>query len=111
MNYGVTAIPSTELLEREINLVKLQILNHPVTVKLKHEAEVRQKLVVKVRQAREHALKLDQDKAEKGDAVGLRRMGERYRSGDGVEKDAMKSAALLKKADEADEIEIQKNKR
>ena len=101
--------PSAELLEREINLAKLEILNHPITVRLKSEAATRQKLAEKVKQAREHALQIDQEKAEKGDAVGLRRMGERYRNGEGIEKDAAKSAALLKKADEADEIEIQKN--
>ena len=43
-------------------------------------------------------LKSNQDLADKGDAYGLLRMGERYRDGDGVEKDLAKAKVYLTKA-------------
>ena len=43
-------------------------------------------------------LKSNQDLAEKGDAYGLLRMGERYRDGNGVEKDLAKAKDYLTKA-------------
>lgn len=51
--------------------------------------------------AAEAALKSDQAEAEKGDAYGLLRMGERYRDGDGVEKDSAKAEEYLTKAAKA----------
>ncbi len=44
------------------------------------------------------ALKSNQDQAAKGDSYGLLRMGERYRDGDGVEKDLAKAKDCLTKA-------------
>jgi hypothetical protein len=44
------------------------------------------------------ALKSNQDQAEKGDAFGLLRMGERYRDGDGVPKDLTKARDYFSKA-------------
>jgi TPR repeat protein len=44
------------------------------------------------------ALKLDEDLADKGDPFGLLRMGERYRDGDGVDRDMVKARAYLSKA-------------
>ena len=44
------------------------------------------------------ALKSNQDQAAKGDLYGLLRMGERYRDGDGVEKDLAKAKDYLTKA-------------
>jgi hypothetical protein len=44
------------------------------------------------------ALKVNQDAAAKGDLVGLLRMGERYRDGDGVEKDLAKAKDYLQRA-------------
>lgn len=44
------------------------------------------------------ALKANQQAAERGDAYGLLRMGERYRDGDGVEKDLSKARDYLQKA-------------
>jgi hypothetical protein len=44
------------------------------------------------------ALKFNQDLAAKGDAYGQLRMGERYRDGDGVQKDLVKSHDLLLKS-------------
>ena len=46
-------------------------------------------------------MKSDQAEAEKGDAYGLLRMGERYRDGDGVEKDSTKAEEYLTKAAKA----------
>jgi hypothetical protein len=47
------------------------------------------------------ALKANQQEADKGDAYGLLRMGERYRDGDGVEKDLAKARDYLQKAADA----------
>ena len=47
------------------------------------------------------ALKANQDAAAKGDMFGLLRMGERYRDGDGVEKDLGKAREYLQKAADA----------
>jgi hypothetical protein len=44
------------------------------------------------------ALKFNQDLADKGDAYGLLRMGERYRDGDGVPKDLNKAREYFTKA-------------
>jgi hypothetical protein len=46
----------------------------------------------------EKALKYNQDQADKGDAYGLLRMGERYRDGDGVPKDLVKARDYFSKA-------------
>ena len=46
-------------------------------------------------------LKSNQDAAARGDAYGLMRMGERYRDGEGVEKDLDKARTYLKKAADA----------
>ncbi|HXR03212.1 MAG TPA: hypothetical protein VN836_00715 [Verrucomicrobiae bacterium] len=58
--------------------------------------------VEKVKQRKEaaenKALKSNQDQAAKGDEYGLLRMGERYRDGDGVEKDLAKAKDYLTKA-------------
>lgn len=45
-------------------------------------------------------VKFHEQQAEKGDSASLRRLGEFYRDGYGVEKDAAKSAAYFQKADE-----------
>lgn len=47
------------------------------------------------------ALKSNQELAAKGDTYGLLRMGERYRDGDGVEKDLAKAKIYLQKAVDA----------
>jgi hypothetical protein len=47
------------------------------------------------------ALKYNQDLADKGDPTGLLRMGERYRDGDGVEKDLVKAKSFLQRAADA----------
>ena len=75
--------------------------------------EAAQKLIAEQRQAAkeratavkrladEKVLKSNREMAEKGDAYGLFRMGERYRDGDGVEKDLAKSRDYLQKAADA----------
>jgi hypothetical protein len=52
--------------------------------------------------AKNNALKSNQDAAAKGDSFGLMRMGERYRDGDGVEKDVSKARAYFEKSFTAD---------
>lgn len=47
---------------------------------------------------KDKVLKSNQDAADKGDAYGLLRMGERYRDGDGVPKDLTKARDYLTKA-------------
>jgi hypothetical protein len=47
------------------------------------------------------ALQANQDAAAKGDEYGLLRMGERYRDGDGVEKDLGKAREYLQRAADA----------
>jgi TPR repeat protein len=44
------------------------------------------------------AVAFNQSQADKGDAFGLQRMGERYRDGDGVPKDLVKAKDYLSKA-------------
>jgi hypothetical protein len=48
--------------------------------------------------AQDRALKSNQEQADKGDAYGLLRMGERYRDGDGVPKDLAKARDYFTKA-------------
>jgi hypothetical protein len=51
--------------------------------------------------AEDKALKMNQELADKGDAYGLLRMGERYRDGEGVEKDLARARAYFQKAVDA----------
>jgi TPR repeat protein len=44
------------------------------------------------------ALKFNERQADRGDVYGLLRMGERYRDGDGVEKDLAKAKDYFTKA-------------
>jgi len=55
----------------------------------------------KASDAKNRVLKANQDAADKGDEYGLLRMGERYRDGDGVEKDLAKAKEYLQKAADA----------
>ena len=52
----------------------------------------------KKKAAAERALKANQEAAAKADSFGLLRMGERYRDGEGVEKDLDKARSYLQKA-------------
>lgn len=67
------------------------------------EAAARQKIArqqqqTQVQLANQRALKFDQDQAAKGDEYGLLRMAERYRDGEGVEKDLTKAKEYFSKA-------------
>lgn len=64
--------------------------------------------IQKIKTAQALALKTDQEQADKGDPIALRRMGERYRDGNGVEKDFAKAAEYFKKVDEANEAEAKR---
>jgi len=62
-----------------------------------------QELLENLRLDKRNALKADQEQAGQGDPEGLRRMGERYRDGDGVEKDLNKAAEYYKKAEDVEQ--------
>jgi hypothetical protein len=57
--------------------------------------------IEKLRQDKAAALHATQGQAEKGDAAALRRMAERYRDGDGVEKNMGRAADFFKRAEAA----------
>jgi hypothetical protein len=63
--------------------------------------QLKDKEAEKQRATAEKVLALDQAQADKGDPVALLHMGERYRDGNGVEKDSAKANEYFKKADEA----------
>jgi hypothetical protein len=65
----------------------------PTQLAAAKEAAVKQKA-----EAAAKVLKLDQDLADAGDPFGQYRMGQRYLTGDGVEKDLSKARALLYKS-------------
>lgn len=67
----------------------------------KANAEAKAKAAAQKQDAAARALKFNQDAAAKGDMFGLLRMGERYRDGDGVEKDLAKAKEYLQKATDA----------
>ena len=68
----------------------------------KAKADAKAKVATAKALAVERALKSNQDAAAKGDSFGLMHMGERYRDGDGVEKDTVKAKEYLQKAVDAD---------
>jgi len=64
-------------------------------------AQERQNQDAKKQALADKVLKSNQDAADRGDAYGLLRMGERYRDGEGVPKDLDKARDYLTKADAA----------
>jgi len=72
----------------------------PEQIKAAEEASrIRKAAAEKARKASsEKTLKWNQEQADGGDAYGQLRMGERYRDGDGVEKDLDKARAYFEKA-------------
>jgi hypothetical protein len=68
----------------------------------KANAEAKAKAIAQKQAAAARALKANQDAAAKGDSFGLMRMGERYRDGDGVEKDLVKARDYFEKSFAAD---------
>jgi TPR repeat protein len=71
-----------------------------VTSKAQLEAD-HEKAAATKKHAADVALKSNQDAAAKGDAYGLLRMGERYRDGEGVERDLAKAREYLQKSADA----------
>jgi TPR repeat protein len=67
----------------------------------KADAEKKAAAAAQKQAAAARALKANQDAAAKGDMFGQLRMGERYRDGDGVEKDLAKAKEYLQKAADA----------
>jgi hypothetical protein len=68
----------------------------------KANADAKAKAAEQKQAAAARALKFNLDAAAKGDSFGLLRMGERYRDGDGVEKDLSKAQEYLQKSFDAD---------
>jgi hypothetical protein len=68
----------------------------------KARADAKAKADAQKKIAGERALKSNQGAAAKGDSYGLMRMGERYRDGDGVEKDLVKARDYFEKSFAAD---------
>ena len=67
----------------------------------KASADAKAKATAQKQAGAARALQANQDAAAKGDSFGLLRMGERYRDGDGVEKDLAKAKEYLQKAADA----------
>jgi hypothetical protein len=67
----------------------------------KAKADAKAKAAAQKADGEARALQANQDAAAKGDSFGLMRMGERYRDGDGVEKDLSKAREYLQKAADA----------
>jgi len=91
-----------------VYLLKQGFLNHWVLFKVESigadtspQAVAQAKVTERKKMSAEAALKSNQDEAAKGDAYGMMRMGERYRDGDGVEKDLAKAKEYLQKAADA----------
>lgn len=72
-----------------------------IAAREKAKADAKVKAAEQKKKAAEIALKSNQDAAAKGDTFGLLRMGQRYRDGDGVEKDLVKAKEYLQKAADA----------
>jgi TPR repeat protein len=85
LDYGVPCGVPLELIKQQVEQSKVA----------KEKAE-QAKLA-----AAEKALKYNQEQADKGDPTGLLRMAERYRDGEGVEKDLTKAKDFFQKAIDA----------
>jgi hypothetical protein len=88
-DYGIPYVPTPE----EIAAAK--------AAQEKAKAEQKAKTDARIAAGKAAALKANQDAAAKGDSLGLLRMGERYRDGDGVEKDLAKAKDYLQRAADA----------
>lgn len=73
-----------------------------VTAQKKLQAEAKLKAAESAKDAEARALKANQNAAANGDSFGFLRMGERYRDGDGVEKDLSKAREFFEKSYAAD---------
>jgi TPR repeat protein len=92
-------LTKTERMEKQ--QADYQVFKRVEQEKAAREAMKARDIADKKQAAAARALKVNQDAAAKGDMFGLLRMGERYRDGDGVEKDLGKAREYLQKAADA----------
>jgi TPR repeat protein len=101
-DYGT--LPNKEEIAAKKNLddEKSNAIRHELERQQLAELQVaEQRAAAKKASANAAALKSNQNAAAKGDTYGLLRMGERYRDGDGVEKDLSKARDYLQRATDA----------
>jgi len=100
---GTPVYPSQESLDKAIGEAKTGIAFYENQIKAEAARikSIKSAAAAKLKEGKAKALKIDQDGADKNDPVGLMMMGQRYRDGDGVDKDLVKAAAYFKRAQEA----------
>jgi TPR repeat protein len=99
MAYDAGYITYTNSADRVLTVRKLDYGTPCIKIWSPEEiAAVKQKAESQKSSNAERVLRSNQDAADKGDAYGLLRMGERYRDGDGVPKDLAKAKDYLTKA-------------
>ena len=98
MSYGVTVTPSPELLEKEIDITKYEIQNHPLVLKAKADAVARQKSKEKNYQAQANAIHFLQPQATNGDASAQCELGLHFLNGQGCEINQEQGVYWLQKA-------------
>ncbi len=98
LSFGVTVTPSPELLEKEINITKYEIQNHPLILKAKADAVARQKSKEKNYQAQANAIRFLQPQATNGDASAQCELGLHYLNGQGCETNQEQGIYWLQKA-------------
>jgi hypothetical protein len=89
-------IDAEQAAETQANVVRMAAIYKAEAAAAKLKADQQKQIAATI------ALKSNQDAAGKGDSFGLMRMGERYRDGEGVEKDSNKARSFLQKAFQAD---------
>jgi hypothetical protein len=96
--YGITVVPSPELLEKEINATKDEIQNHPLVLKAKADIAARQKAKEKNYEAQANVIRWLQPQATNGDASAQCDLGEHYLNGQGCETNKTLAIFWLQKA-------------
>ena len=99
--FGKAAWPTQLMVDKEINSVSNQIAISPLILKARADTIAAKKALKSANAGKIKALASNQTAADKGDAYGLMRMGERYRDGEGVDKDLAKAKEYLQKATDA----------
>jgi len=105
LNYGTPCIKQWS--PEEIAAAKRQVEVEREILR-KAEEDRRNNEIAKQKTALEKAVKNDLALVEIGDPIAMRRMGDRYRDGNGVERDLAKYEEFYKKADRVEEILIRK---
>ena len=96
-SYGTSVAASPEMVQKSIGTLEAEIDNHPLVLKAKADQAAKQKVI----ETKAKMLKLNQEQADRGDSYGLLRMGERFRDGDGVDKDLDKAKEYFEKSADA----------